>query len=215
MKKAILLWMWLMVFAPALHSQFLAKDSLGKVTVVQPAAHILRNEQKVEIGRFGTVVKKGDQIVTGVGGKAQLVTVDGDEILIAPSSRLSFDDQDRAVQQRIKPTISFEGKIRARVMKGDSDRIRFKTANAQIAIKGTEFVAEYKDKITTVGTVEGLVGLSSNTTQASIDIPPGLMSSVSPAGEVMPLSEIAGELMTDVESAGEKLTEEDISGRKM
>jgi ferric-dicitrate binding protein FerR (iron transport regulator) len=94
-------------------------------------------------------------------------------------------------------------------------RIKIKTATAVIGVKGTDFVTEFKEETTVVGTVDGLVNMSSLKTKQSVDIPPGKMSSVSPSGEVMPLSEIAGELLKGVEFAGKKMDSKDIAGEKI
>ncbi|MBU3914867.1 FecR family protein, partial [bacterium] len=93
--------------------------------------------------------------------------------------------------------------------------VSVKTATAVIGVKGTDFVAEYKDKITLVGTVEGLVNLESVMTKANIDIAPGQMSSVSPTGELMPVSEFAGDLLEGVEFFGQKMESDDFSGEKI
>ena len=155
-------------------------------------------------------------MVAGKTGKAQIILSDKSEIILAPSAKLTIIEKmtKSALTTSKSQLFSFEGKIRAKVKKSRS-RIRFKSVNAEINIKGTEFVAEYVGGVTTVATVEGLVNMSSVNSGTDIDIPPGKMSSVSAAGEVMPLSEIAGEILKGVESAGEKMAEEDIAGKKI
>ena len=111
--------------------------------------------------------------------------------------------------------MSIFGKMRARVKKSKKFNVRIKTATAVIGVKGTDFVVEYVEKKTTVGTLRGLVNMMSSITNESIDIPKGKMSSVSASGTVLPLTEFAGELLKDVEFAGEQMEEDDYSGEKV
>ncbi|MFH2128775.1 MAG: FecR family protein [bacterium] len=197
-------------------SGFTPSGSIGKVLARSQPVVIIRDGTTLEISAFGSGVQDGDTIVTGEAGKAQIILSDGDQIFLAPWSKLTLEkkEQQDALVKTASTSFAFEGKIRAKVRKSQNRRLQFKSANAEISIKGTEFVAEYKKEVTTVATLEGLVGLSSIRTDAEIDIPPGSMSSVTAAGEVLPLSEIAGEILQGVESAGEKMSEEDISGKK-
>jgi len=191
-------------------------DSVGNVIVKSQPVFVLRDGSTLNVGSFGRKLENGDIIVTGKTGKAQIIMADKSEIIIAPLAKFTiFEKTTKGALTKSKSQLfSFEGKIRAKIRKSGS-RIRFKSVNAEINIKGTEFVAENVSNTTTVATLEGVVNLSSVKTGTSIDIPPGKMSSVSAAGEVMPLSEIAGEILKGVESAGEKMKEEDIAGKKI
>jgi len=198
-------------------SGFSLLDSVGQVNVRSQPVFVIRGGATLNVGSFGRKLENGDIVVTGEAGKAQIIMSDKSEIILASSAKLTvFEKSTQSTFKKIKSFLfSFEGKIRAKFRKSDGRRVKFKSANAEINIKGTEFVAENVNRTTTVATIEGLVNMSSVKTGSNIDIPPGKMSSISAAGEVMPLSEIAGEILKGVEAAGEKMIEEDIAGKKI
>jgi len=196
---------------------FSSTEYIGKVIVRHQGVVVERQGAVLKINAFGRKLKSGDIIVTGETGKAHVIMDNGDVIILAPWTKLTISDKENpAPSARLSSrTFSFDGKIRAKITRTKNRRPRFKSANAEIHIKGTEFVARYVKQITTVATLEGLVNMSSTSTGDNTDIPPGKMSSVSIAGEVMPLSEIAGEILKGVDSAGEKMKEEDSAGKKL
>ena len=93
--------------------------------------------------------------------------------------------------------------------------IQIRTSNAIVAVKGTEFVTEIIQGITNVGTIKGLVSMTSIVNNKSVELKEGTMSSVNIEGIVMPPSEFSGELMQDFGFAGEKMSEEDAAGKKI
>ena len=195
----------------------LPPNAVGKVTVHTNPVTVIHDGKSKTVGGFGLVLMKGDVVKTGKTGKATVVLAAGDTISIAPNSSLGIT---REPVKKIKKTfsgflLSAIGKIRAKVKRIKRRRIEIRTANAVIGVKGTEFIVEYVNKQTTVGTLEGLVNMESSITKKSIDIPPGKMTSVSPLGEVMSLKDIAGELMKGVEFAGEQMKEEEFSGERV
>ena len=196
---------------------FSSSEFVGKVIVKHQGVVVERRGEVLNINAFGRKLRSGDIVVTGDTGKAHVIMDKGDIIILAPWTKLTILDKDNPVPSTKSSTrtFSFDGKIRAKIKRSRNRKPRFKTVNAEINIKGTEFVAEYANKITTVATLEGLVNMSSAETGEDTDIPAGKMSSVSIAGEIMPLSEIAGEILSGVESAGEKMMEEDIAGKKL
>ncbi len=196
---------------------FSSIEFVGKVIVKHQGVVVDRQGAALKVNAFGRKLKSGDIVVTGDTGKAHVMMDNGDVIILAPWTKLTILDKENPARsvKSSKRTFSFDGKIRAQIKRTKNRKPRFKSANAEINIKGTEFVAQYAKKITTVATLEGLVNMSSTRTGNDTDIPPGKMSSVSIAGEVMPLSEIAGEIMKGVDSAGEKMKEEDIAGKKL
>lgn len=195
---------------------FPSSTSVGKVFVKSQNVVVISNGKTLDVGSFGMELKNGDTVVTGESGKAKVIMPSGDEITLAPWAKLAIIEKTTKKALTISTSVlfTFDGKIRAKIRKSRDRGRRFKSANAEINIKGTEFVAEYANRMTTVATLEGLVNMASLSSGLNTDIPPGKMSSVSADGTVLPLSEIAGEILKGVESAGEKLTEEDIAGKK-
>ena len=90
-----------------------------------------------------------------------------------------------------------------------------RTTNAIVGVKGTEFVTEFINKTTNVGTIKGLVSLTSLANNQSVELKEGTMSSVNIDGEVLQPSEFSGILMRDFEFAGEKMSDEDAAGKKI
>ena len=103
----------------------------------------------------------------------------------------------------------------AKIRKNLASPIQIRTPNAIVAVKGTEFVTEFIQQITNVGTIKGLVSMTSIVNNKSVELKEGTMSSVNIEGTVMPPSEFSGELMQDFEFAGEKMSEEDAAGKKI
>ena len=103
----------------------------------------------------------------------------------------------------------------AKIRKNLARSIQIRTPNAIVAVKGTEFVTEFIQQITNVGTIKGLVSMTSIVNNKSVELKEGTMSSVSIDGTVMPPSEFSGKLMQDFEFAGDKMSEEDAAGKKI
>lgn len=197
---------------------FFSRNDIGEIERKSANVLIIRNGKKIPLNnKIKMVLENGDIVQTDAAGKAQITLITGDIIIIAPISKLILTQE--LVQQGLAEEKSFFvkiwGKLRAKINKKAANRIKFKTDTSTIGIKGTDFVLEFINDTTTVGTIHGLVNLSSETTASEIDIPPGKMSSVSPNGEVLPLIEFAGRLLKDVEFSGKKMDEDNYSGKKM
>lgn len=198
-------------------SGFSSGPSIGRVKVVSSSVQVISGDRKSNVGGFGMKLQDGDVVVTDAKGKAHIILADGGVIVLTSFSRITLSQKTTraGLKKTVKQGFAFEGKLRAQIKRRKSVRLWFKSANTLIDIKGTDFIAEYKSNRTTVATLQGLVKISSLLTGSEIDIPPGKMSSISAAGEVLPLSEITGEILSDVEIAGKKLTEKEIAGEKL
>ncbi|MDP7439763.1 MAG: FecR domain-containing protein [SAR324 cluster bacterium] len=111
--------------------------------------------------------------------------------------------------------LTLKGRLLAKIRKNLARPIQIRTPNAIVAVKGTEFVTEFIQGITNVGTIKGLVSMTSIVNNKSIELKEGTMSSVNIEGTVMPPSEFSGKLMQDFEFAGDKMSEEDAAGKKI
>ena len=85
----------------------------------------------------------------------------------------------------------------------------------QFQIPWSEYIVEYLKEITRVGTIKGVVSMSSIQNKESIDINPGKMSSVDSDGTVLPIKAFSGEMMRDFEFAGERMNSNEASGEKI
>lgn len=196
---------------------FSGSEKVGKVSITQKPVYILRDGIKKAVGNFGMSLKLNDEIITGNTGKAQVTLADESQVVVGAKTRLKITkgfigEKGFGIKRFILGLI---GKMRAQVKKTSSTTFRVQTATATIGVKGTDFIVEYQNKTTTVGTLEGLVNMQSSSNLKALDIPPGKMSSVSSNGDIMGLQEIAGTLLSGVEIAGEKMEEADISGERV
>ena len=196
---------------------FGSSKGVGTVKVKSSPVWVVRKGKKLNISGFGLKLQKDDLVKTADGGQAEITLGNGDKIYVAPLTEIQITEdlispEQSGVTQLVK---LFFGKIRAKIQKTKKKRTAISTTTATIGVKGTDFVTAYIDDVTQVGTMEGLVSLTSQKTKASVDIPPGRMASVSPVGELLPLEEFAGELMEGVEFAGAKMESQDISGEKI
>jgi len=216
-KNLMILLFSLIFIAPVTCFAFGSKENVGKIVVIAEKAHVVRNGKKILIGGFGLILKKGDQVVTNSSGKAHIILEEVNDVFLGPSSKLTLDQS--IIQKEIGPIkrffLTIFGKLRAKVKKSNKTSLTVKTATAVIGVKGTDFIVEYANDLTTVGTLKGLVNMKSSANQQEIDIPPGKMCSVSAAGEVLPLEEFAGKLLINMEFAGEQMESEDFSGEKI
>lgn len=214
--RLLLLLLSLLIVPVSLYG-FGSEDRIGVVTLRTRPAWVIRDGKQMQIGSFGLNLKKNDLVKTSSKGKVQIDLESGNSILLASNTELKLT-QEVIGKKDSEVTSVFSlifGKIRSKVQKTRKRRFLVKTATATIGVKGTDFVTEFIEEKTRVGTVEGLVNLMSEKTKESIDIPAGSMGSVSIFGELMPLEEFAGELMEGVEIAGNKMTDDDIAGEKI
>jgi hypothetical protein len=217
MKYQLIILFSIMFVAPMTCFAFGSANNVGKIVVKAEMAYVLREGKKLSVGGFGLVLKKGDQVVTNKSGKAHLILDDVNDVYLGPSSKLTLDKSITKKESGIftRFFLTIFGKLRAKVKKSKRGTMEVRTATAVIGVKGTDFIVEYANNLTTVGTLKGLVNMKSNVNQQEIDIPPGKMCSISAAGEVLSLEEFAGKLLTNMEFAGEKMESDDFSGEKI
>ena len=192
-------------------------ERIGKIVTKTTPVHVIRKGKKLTVGTLGMVIRQGDEAVTGSTGKARILLEGGNMIYLGPSSNLKLTKQtsQSGFAKVRRYILSLLGKLRARIRKTENVSVQVHTPTAVIGVKGTDFVVQFENRITRVGTITGTVMLTSSITTESIDISKGRMGFVSPAGEILPLREFAGELMKDMDFAGEKMDDSDFSGDKV
>ena len=189
----------------------------GVVKLVEGYGIIIRNGTEINIQKKGTIIKNGDLIRTNVSGKFILTLLGGDDVFIAPDTEIKFKEnkKKKGLSNVINRNLTLKGRLLAKIRKNLARPIQIRTPNAIVAVKGTEFVTEFIQGITNVGTIKGLVSMTSIVNNKSVELKEGTMSSVNIEGTVMPPSEFSGELMQDFGFAGEKMSEEDAAGKKI
>ena len=156
-------------------------------------------------------------IRTNFSGKIILTLFGGDDVFIAPDTEIKFKEnmKKKGLSNIINRNLTLRGRLLAKIRRNLSRPIQIRTPNAIVAVKGTEFVTEFIQGITNVGTIKGLVSMTSIVNNKSVELKEGTMSSVNVEGTVMPPSEFSGELMLDFGFAGEKMSEKDAAGKKI
>ena len=213
MKHLPIIFSFLLLSSP-LQAQF---QPSGVVKLVDGFGIIIRNGSEIKIQKKETVIKNGDLIRTNFSGKIILTLFGGDDIYIAPDTEIKFKENKskKGLSNVINRNLTLKGRLLAKIRKNLARPIQIRTPNAIVAVKGTEFVTEFIQGITNVGTIKGLVSMTSIVNNKSVELKEGAMSSVNVDGTVMPPSEFSGELMQDFGFAGEKMSEEDAAGKKI
>ena len=189
----------------------------GKVKLVEGYGIIIRNGTEINLQKKGTIIRNGDLIQTNVSGKIILTLLGGDDIFVAPNTEIIFKEgkKKKEFSNLINRELILKGRLLAKITKDLSRPIQIRTPNAIVAVKGTEFVTEFIQGITNVGTIKGLVSMTSIVNNKSVELKEGTMSTVNIDGEVMQPSEFSGKLMQDFDFAGDKMSEEDVAGQKI
>ena len=212
--KLILIILSILLLSSPLQAQF---QPSGVVKLVDGYGIIIRNGSEIKIQKKETIIKNGDLIRTNVSGKIILTLLGGDDVFIAPDTEIKFKENKskKGLSNVINRNLTLKGRFLAKISKNLARPIQIRTPNAIVAVKGTEFVTEFIQGITNVGTIKGLVSMTSIVNNKSVELKEGTMSSVNIEGTVMPPSEFSGELMQDFEFAGDKMSEEDVAGQKI
>ena len=189
----------------------------GVVKLVEGNGIIIRNGIQINIQKKETIRKNGDMMRTNESGKIILTLLGGDNVFLAPDTEIKFKEnkKKKGLSNIINRNLTLKGRLLAKIRKDFSRPIQIRTPNAIVAVKGTEFVTEFIQQITNVGTIKGLVSMTSIVNNKSVELKEGTMSSVNIDGTVMPPSEFSGKLMQDFEFAGDKMSEEDAAGKKI
>ena len=189
----------------------------GVVKLVEGNGIIIRNGIQINIQKKETIIKNGDLIRTNESGKIILTLLGGDNVFLAPGTEIKFKEnkKKKGLSNIINRNLTLKGRLLAKIRKNLARPVQIRTPNAIVAVKGTEFVTEFIQQITNVGTIKGLVSMTSIVNNKSVELKEGTMSSVTIDGAVMPPSEFSGKLMQDFEFAGDKMSEEDAAGKKI
>ena len=189
----------------------------GVVKLVEGNGIIIRNGIQINLQKKETTIKNGDLIRTNESGKIILTLLGGDNVFLAPDTEIKFKEnkKKKGLSNIINRNLTLKGRLLAKIRKNLARPVQIRTPNAIVAVKGTEFVSEFIQGITNVGTIKGLVSMTSIVNNKSVELKEGTMSSVSIDGAVMPPSEFSGKLMQDFEFAGDKMSKDDAAGKKI
>ena len=212
--KHLLIILSILLLSSPLQAQF---QPSGVVKLVDGYGIIIRNGSEFKIQKKETIIKNGDLIRTNVAGKIILTLLGGDDVFIAPDTEIKFKEnkKKKGLSNVINRNLTLKGRLLAKIRKNLERPIQIRTPNAIVSVKGTEFVTEFIQGITNVGTIKGLVSMTSIVNNKIVELKEGTMSSVNIDGEVMQRSEFSGKLMQNFDFAGDKMSEEDAAGKKI
>jgi ferric-dicitrate binding protein FerR (iron transport regulator) len=187
------------------------------VKLVKGSAVIIRNGGEIKLTKIKFNIKNKDIIRTTQSGKVLFTLLGGDHVFMAPNTEIKYVENKgkKGLVNILNRNLHLKGRLLARIRKNLARTVVIRTANAIVGVKGTEFVTEFINKTTNVGTIKGLVSLTSLANNQSVELKEGTMSSVNIDGEVLQPSEFSGILMRDFEFAGEKMSGEDAAGKKI
>ncbi len=189
----------------------------GMVKLIKVSAVIIRNVGEIKLTKIKFNIKNKDIIRTTQSGKVLFTLLGGDHVFMAPNTEIKYVENKgkKGLVNILNRNLHLKGRLLARIRKNLARTVVIRTANAIVGVKGTEFVTEFINKTTNVGTIKGLVSLTSLANNQSVELKEGTMSSVNIDGEVLQPSEFSGILMRDFEFAGEKMSGEDAAGKKI
>ena len=176
-----------------------------------------RNGEKIVLSKNKVKLLKDDVIRTSDNGKIEIILFGGDKIYITQNSKIRYSEivEAKGLAKILNRSIQLKGRLLSKVQKNPTRKFTVRTVNAIIAVKGTEYIVEYLKETTRVGTIKGVVSMSSIQNKESIDIDSGNMSSVDSDGTVLPITAFSGEMMRDFEFAGERMNSNEASGEKI
>ena len=185
--KHLLIILSILLLSSPLKAQF---QPSGVVKLVDGFGIIIRNGSEIKIQKKETIIKNGDLIRTNFSGKIILTLFGGDDVFIAPDTEIKFKENKskKGLSNVINRNLTLKVRLLAKIRKHLARPIQIRTPNAIVAVKGTEFVTEFIQGITNVGTIKGLVSMTSIVNNKSVEIKEGTMSSVNVEGTVMPPS---------------------------
>ena len=186
----------------------------GQAQLAEGRAIIVRQGKELGIDSYPIYFKDQDLIKTFDKGKVNLTLKGGDLIFLAPKTEIRFEEklETKGLVKISNRILRLKGRLLAKIQGKTPTSIQIRTPNALVGVKGTEFVVEFLSKATNVGTIKGVVNLSSLATGDNIDLNAGTMSSVSASGEVLSPKEFSGEIMREFEFAGVSMSEKDSAG---
>ena len=176
-----------------------------------------RNGEKIVLSKNKIKLLKDDVIRTSNNGKIEIILFGGDKIYITQNSEIRYSEivEPKGLAKILNRSIQLKGRLLSKIQKNPTRKFTVRTVNAIIAVKGTEYIVEYLKETTRVGTIKGIVSMSSIQNKESIDIDSGKMSSVDNDGTVLPIKAFSGEMMRDFEFAGERMNSNEASGEKI
>ena len=183
------------------HDNSASVKEIGNISAAQQRVLIRRGSSTVRLAEAEIDLIKEDHVFTDSTGKARILLTEGAEVFMAPASNLNFNIH-FVNRLNYEHQLSLRGKVRAKVDPTAKRRLIIKTAHAEIAVKGTDFIVESRKGKTKIATLEGVVEVTSSKTRQRTEITENKLVTVSSRGQISPPKKIEPELIKDLEYSG-------------
>ncbi len=119
--------------------------AIGKILPMEGLVVIRRNKKNVTVKPPAMDIFQGDAIISNVKGRARILFPGGNEIFVAPSSKIHIRSKLSLVKDfKVRQfRLSLSGKMRAKIKKVQGKkrfRLRIKTSSAVINVKGNDVI---------------------------------------------------------------------------
>lgn len=139
--------------------------NIGNVMVIKGEAEVKRSIEMLK-AFHGMELLKGDEIVTGVKSRVQVMLKDSTIITIGANSSFGFEDFsfDGTSESKVsmKASRGFFRSVTGEIGKVAPERFKVKTASATIGIRGTDFSGEIEGEIEIFKCYSGAITIEYN-----------------------------------------------------
>ena len=144
-------------------SKLNAQIITGNLILIEGSGVLYRDNKPRPIPKTKIIIKDKDLIQTKKNGKIKILLFGGDEIFLAPNSEIKFEEKVKLVglAKKINRSFNLSGRLLAKIKNNLSRETNIRTVNAIVGVKGTDFIVEYVNENTRVGTIEGTVTMTS------------------------------------------------------
>ncbi len=152
---------------------------IGTIKLVEGPSWIEMPDGNKEAINEGSALHERDTVITEKSGRVQVEFKDGNLVQIQNNTAVKIDQYEMAAEKRKAVLELMRGQIRNQVKQkynGETSSYQIRTKTAVAGVRGTDFVASYKEgeKVETeIRTIEGKVVLASPDYSQSLEIKAG------------------------------------------
>ena len=147
---------------------------IGKISALKGEANIIR-ENKTLLAKIGMEIENKDTIYTK-NARLQIIFKDRTIITIGKNSKFNIEDylfNNKNTKMNFNLRRGVVKAITGKISKIAPDRFKIKTKNAVIGIRGTIFVVEYRNNITSLTTIDGITTFTDIKTNKLFEVKKG------------------------------------------
>ncbi|MGK5094664.1 leucine-rich repeat domain-containing protein [Deltaproteobacteria bacterium TL4] len=163
------------------------RPSVASLTVQTGNVSINRNNKTEIVQQPQFSLYEDDFVFTDSSGVAVIHFQSGDTLEIQRLTKVLLMSQN-ANDSTVTLVTLKQGRIRVQIKKRSQEQVKVTTPTSQVTVIGTDFIVEFEDSVTRVGTLEGKVELASLMLNEKILIPAGQMSTNSQTGNIQALT---------------------------